>query len=151
MDKRMSRWEYHYQQDVTYGNVGFKTLKNGGYPRFTISEVPIDEVGLHDFLKHEDKRIPLIIGSQFGFFPRLNRINGFFLEPRIIALLSKSVLSGCVAGLTICLIADSSKPWKVIKDFPEKHEFDHTSICTEINPNKDFGFDLATGGRLVVK
>ena len=151
MDKRMSRWEYHYLQDPTYSSVGFKTLVDGGYPRFTIKEIQIDEVDKNDFMKPEVDRIPLIIGSQFGFFPRLNRINGFFLEPRIIALLSKSVLSGCVASLTICLITSRSKSWKVIKDFQEKQEFDHTSTCTEIDPNKDFEFALATGGRLVVK
>lgn len=151
MDKRMSWWEYHYLQDPTYSSVGFKTLVDGGYPRFTIKEIQIDEVDKNDFMKPEVDRVPLIIGSQFGFFPRLNRINGFFLEPRIIALLSKSVLSGCVAGLTICLITDNAKSWKVIKDFPEKHEIDPTSLCNEINPNKDFGFTLEAGRKLVAK
>jgi len=77
----------------------------------------VDHVELEEFLQLEEERLPLLIGTQFGFFPRLNKINGFFLEPRVIALLSKSVLSGNVAGLTICLISGRTKPWKVIRDF----------------------------------
>ena len=151
MRNTTQRWESHYLKDSTYGNVGFKTLRNSGYPLFSIAEIVIDQVDLQKFLKPETERIPLIIGTQFGFFPRLNQIPGLFLEPRVIALLSKSVLSGSVAGLTICLIPDGAKPWKVIKDFPEKPELFQTSNQSEINPGKDFGIGLNSGERLVIK
>lgn len=151
MRKTNHYWESHYLKDTTYGNVGFKKLQNGGYPQFTIAEIPIDQVDLQIFLKPETERIPLIIGTQFGFFPRLTQIPGLFHEPRVIALLSKSVLSGSVAGLTICLIPDQAKPWKVIKDFPEKPDLDQDSTRSEIYPRKDFGTVLNSGARLVIK
>ncbi len=133
-----SWWESHLLHDEIYGNIQLKKLEGAQYLPYKISSVIVETVGLDEFLKLEDGRLPLLIGTQFGFFPRLTTINGFFLEPRIIALLSKSALSGNVAGLTICLINDRSGPWKVIRDFPDKREYNPSSSVKEIDPQKDF-------------
>ena len=151
MKHSTSWWESHLLNDDIFGDIRFKKLNGGQYVPYNISSVPVDSVSLDIFLKDEDKSLPLIIGTQFGFFPRLNTIPGFFLNPRIIALLSKSALSGNVAGLTICLISGRSRPWKVIQDFPNKLEYDSSSTAEEIDPQKDFGLVMEYGKWLVSK
>ena len=144
-------WESHLLHDEIYGDIQLKKLAGAQYLPYKISSVIVETVGLDEFLKLEDGRLPLLIGTQFGFFPRLNTINGFFLEPRIIALLSKSALSGNVAGMTICLINDRSGPWKVIRDFPDKREYNPSASQKEIDPQKDFCCVMDSGEKLTVE
>jgi len=66
-------------------------------------------------------------------------------------LLSKSALSGNVAGLTICLINDRSGPWKVIRGFPNKKDYTVSSIAKEIDPSKDFCCVIESGEKLTVE
>ncbi len=151
MKRTLSWWESHLLSDEIYGNIRLKILDGGQYVPYNISSVPVDSVNLDIFLKDEDKSLPLIIGTQFGFFPRLSTIPGFYLEPRVVVLLSKSVLSGNVAGLSICLVQGRGKPWKVIRDFPDKPEHYPSSIAKEIDPQRDFGLVMVSGERLVIK
>jgi len=144
-------WESHFMANETYRRVSFKTLREGGYSHHNITCTRVDEVDLDTFLKIEDERLPLLFGTQFGIFPRLNKISGFFLETRIVALLSKSVLSGNVASLSICLISGSSNTWKVIRDFPNKKEYTVSSIAKEIDPSKDFCCVIESGEKLTVE
>ena len=146
MNQLLSWWESHLLSDETYGNIRLKKLDGGQYVPFNISSILVEPVDLEVFLKEEDKRLPLLIGTQFGFFPRLDNIPGFFLEPRVVALLSKSVLSGNVGGMSICLISERTKPWKVIRDFPDKPEYDVSSITVNIDPQRDFGCVMDSGG-----
>jgi hypothetical protein len=151
MKQSTSWWESHLLNDEIYRNIRFKKLDGGQYVPYNISSVPVDSVSLDIFLKGEDKSLPLIIGTQFGFFPRLNTIFGFYLEPRVVALLSKSVLSGNVAGMTICLIPGREQAWRVIRDFPDKPDYEPSSIAEQIDPQRDFGCVMNSGERLVVK
>jgi hypothetical protein len=151
MKHSTSWWESHLLSDEAYGNIRLKKLDGGQYIPYNISSIPVEPVGLDVFLKEEDNRLPLLLGTQFGFFPRLNNIPGFYLEPRVVALLSKSVLSGSIAGLSICLIPGRNNPWKVIRDFPDKPEYYPSSIVEEIDPQRDFGLVMDSGERLVVK
>ncbi len=150
MKQLSSWWESHFIHDEIYGDIKLKKLDGAQYLPYKISSVIVETVELNDFLKLEDGRLPFLVGTQFGFFPRLNTINGFFLEPRIIALLSKSALSGNVAGLTICLIHDRSGPWKVIRDFPNKRDYTVSSIDKEIDPSKDFCCVIESGEKLTL-
>jgi hypothetical protein len=151
MKQLSSWWESHLLSDEIYGNIRLKILDGGQYVPYNISSILVEPVGLDLFLKIEDKRLPLIIGTQFGFFPRLNNIPGFNLEPRVVALLSKSVLSGNVAGIAICLIPGREQTWKVIRDFPDKPDYYPSLIVEEIYPQRDFGCVMNSGERLVVK
>jgi hypothetical protein len=151
MKHSTSWWESHLLNDDIFGDIRFKKLNGGQYVPYNISSVPVDSVSLDIFLKDEDKSLPLIIGTQFGFFPRLNTIPEFYLEPRVVALLSKSVLSGNVAGISICLIPGREKAWKVIRDFPDKREYNPSSSIKEIDPQNDFCCVMNSGERLVVK
>lgn len=144
-------WESQYLADEEYSKVGFKRLTTLSEQMYRISSVKVDAVKLDHFLNQEEDRIPLLIGSQFGIIPRLNSIPGFFSEPRILALLSKSLLSGSVAGLTICLVPDSLGVWKVIKDFPEHELVRGQKAIKEINIGHDFGCRLESGKSLVIK
>jgi len=144
-------WESHLLSDEVYGNIRLKKLDGGQYVPYNIASIPVESVDIDIFLKLEDKRLPLIIGTQFGFFPRLNTIPGFYLEPRIVALLSKSVLSGNVAGITVCLITDGSKQWKIIRDFPNKSEYSVSNLAEEIDPGKDFCCVMESGAKLRVE
>jgi hypothetical protein len=144
-------WESHLLSDEIYGNIRLKKLDGGQYVPHNISSILIELVSVDAFLKDEDKRLPLLIGTQFGFFPRLSNIPGFYLEPRVVALLSKSVLSGSVAGLSICLISGRNSPWKIVRNFPDKPEYVPSSIADEIDPHRDFGCVLNSGERLVLK
>ena len=144
-------WESRFFYDEIYGDIRLKKLDGGKYVPYKISSIKVENVSLEMFLELEDGRLPLIIGTQFGFFPRLNTIPGFYLEPRLVALLSKSALSGNVAGLSICLISGHDNPWKVIRDFPDKPEYTPSPIIEEIDPRRDFGCVMNSGKRFVVK
>ena len=93
-------WLNHFFDDEKFGAIRFKCLDKG-YPRFDFDDKLIDIVSDFDFSKIENNRIPLFIGSQFGINPRINEISDFFNGDKIIAVLGKSLLSGCVAGLSI--------------------------------------------------
>ena len=151
MKQQASWWELHMLNDKLYSNVRFKTLLGETYNRYRINEFQVDKVPLKKFLLLEQDRLPLIIGTQFGFFPKPSQIKEFYTEPRIIALLSKSALSGRVAGVSICLIPDNSGVWKVIKDFSEQQKVSNQNAVKEINIGRDFGFVLESGESLVIK
>lgn len=144
-------WESHLLRDANYGDIRLKKLAGGQYVPYKILSISVEEVGLDIFLKLEDKRLPLIIGTQFGFFPRLNTIPGFLLEPRVVALLSKSALSGSVAGFSICLIPGREESLKVIRDFPNKIEYSASDIAEEIDPRKNFSLVMKSGKKLTVE
>jgi hypothetical protein len=151
MKHATSWWESHLLSDEIYRTIRLKKLDGGQYVPYNVSSILVKPVGIDLFLKIEEKYLPLIIGTQFGFFPRLNTIPRFYFEPRVVALLSKSALSGNVAGLSICLISGHDNPWKVIRDFPDKPEYTPSPIIEEIDPRRDFGCVMNSGKRFVVK
>lgn len=103
MKEHTTYWIKHFMQDPDYCHLRFKKLDKGfnGYPPFDIDDKMIDSVDLQTFIKKEDTRIPLLIGTQMGIYPRIDEISHLFREDLIFAILEKSVLSGCVAGLGI--------------------------------------------------
>ena len=116
MNKYATYWIKHFKQDKKFGHLRFKLLKDkgyGGYPPFEIDESLIDKVKLDDFVKIEEKRIPLFVGAPiFGTYPRVDKIPNFFNEPKIIAVLGRpSFNSKIVFGVSI---------YKVYKDDKKK-------------------------------
>jgi len=101
-------WIKKFKTDIEYGDKRFKRIKKG-YPYFEIDNELIDIVELDDFIKIEPNRFPLFIGSQFGIHPKLNEISDFFNGEKVIAVLSKSVLSGSVSGLSLHKINKNDK------------------------------------------
>jgi hypothetical protein len=93
-------WIDNFINDRNYGHMRFKRLEKG-YPPFVIDDELIDTVEFEEFIKIENDRIPIFIGSQFGINPRIKEIPNFFNGIKLIAILSKSLLSGCVNGLTL--------------------------------------------------
>lgn len=101
-------WIKNFKNDRVHGYKKFKRL-NVGYPRFEIDKAIIDTVEFEEFLNIEEQRIPLFIGSQFGIYPRIDEIPNFFNGRKVIAILSKSLLSGHVSGLKLFQIEKNDK------------------------------------------
>ena len=79
---------------------------------FDIDESLIDIVSFKEFIKNEENRLPLFIGSQFGIAPRMDKIPEFFNGRKLVAILQKSLLSGHVAGLVVSEIKEGEKKFK---------------------------------------
>ncbi len=110
-------WIKKFKNDPQNLNIKFKSPFMGSIP-FEIDEDIFDRVELEEFVKIEQNRIPLFLGSQFGIAPRINEIPDFFNGEKIIAILAKSMLSGHVSGLTIYKIYENEKQFH-----PHKIEF----------------------------
>lgn len=93
-------WLERFLSCYDYGHLQFKKL-DSGYPLFSFLQNIIADVSETVFCTKEEYRLPLFIGSQFGLHPRSNTIEGFFNGEKKVAVLSKSLMSGHVAGLTI--------------------------------------------------
>jgi len=98
-------WVDIMKQDRCFHNIRFKKLKVG-YPRFVLYPNLIDEVNLDTFIKSEQNRLPLFIDSQFGINPSLEDVFKKDDEGKLIAVLNKSLLSGVVVGLKICVVSN---------------------------------------------
>lgn len=96
-------WLKHFRDNTDFGNYRFKKLEKGfcGYPPFDFDDSILDTVDLETFIKVEKNRVPLFIGTQFGRYPWFTDFQGFYNEERIIAVLSRSLLSGQVVGLAL--------------------------------------------------
>lgn len=93
-------WINNLRKDERFKDIRLKRLEKG-YPPFEIDESLIDVVSAEEFVKIEEKRLPLFIGSQFGIHPDTKKIPDFFNGHKLIAILAKSLLSGSVDGLSI--------------------------------------------------
>ena len=93
-------WTKRFKKDATNSHKRFKKLSIG-YPKFDIDKEIIDTVEFDEFIRIEKQRIPLFIGSQFGIYPRLNDMPNFFNGDKAFAILSKSLISGNVSGLSL--------------------------------------------------
>lgn len=98
--EQCTKWVKRLLMNEKYRKVRFKKL-NIGYPPFHFPKELIDTVSMVEFKRNEDQRIPLFIGSQFGIFPNPEKIPWFFNSNKVVAILSKSLLSGVVYGLKI--------------------------------------------------
>ncbi len=93
-------WWRAYLDDPFYGSFQLKRLKNGmpSYCDILMSMIP--GVELEEFREIESDRLPLFAGSQFGIFPRLEDVFNDTKE-RTVVILNFSMLSGCMAGVSI--------------------------------------------------
>lgn len=107
-------WINKFKNDQEHGQKRFKRLDKG-YPPFEIDKALIDIVEFEEFIKIEEQRIPLFIGSQFGINPRIDDIPELFNGRKLIAVLSKSLLSGHVSGLTVYQIEKNEKKFNFNK------------------------------------
>ncbi len=98
-------WIKKFKNDQDHGQKRFKKL-NVDYPPFEIDEAIIDTVEWDEFIKIEEHRIPFFIGSQFGINPRIIEMPEFFNGKKLVAILSKSLLSGHVSGLNLYQIEE---------------------------------------------
>jgi hypothetical protein len=116
-NQRHRFWIQKFKSDPQNLNVKFKSIFKGNLP-FEIDDDIFDRVELEEFVKIEQNRIPLFLGSQFGIAPRINELPEFFNGEKIIAILAKSMLSGHVSGLTMYKIHENEKQFH-----PHKIEF----------------------------
>ena len=79
----------HFRADPDFGAMRFKRIDTG-FPRFDFDPGILDIVGAEEFMKTEYDRLPLFIGTQFGIYPRPEKVVGFYDENRLIAILGKS-------------------------------------------------------------
>lgn len=107
-------WIPKLKNDPNYSQIRFKRLEKG-YPPFEIEESLIDTVSLEEFIRIEDNRLPLFIGTQFGIHPNINNIPDLFNGAKLVAILGKSMLSGCVSGVTLYEIGELDKDFKMNK------------------------------------
>ncbi len=114
-------WIKKFKNSQEHGQKRFKRLDEG-YPPFEIDKALIDIVEMEEFIKNEEQRIPLFIGSQFGINPNIDDMPEFFNGRKLIAILSKSVLSGHVSGLTVYQIEKNEKKFNFNKVEHYKNE-----------------------------
>jgi|LakMenE01Jun11ns_1017448.scaffolds.fasta_scaffold9317263_1 hypothetical protein len=93
-------WLKSFQASSKFGNMTFKCL-DVNYPLFEKKDEFFTKVDLATFNKIEEDRIPFFIGSRFGIYPNINKLEGFFNGRKQVALLAKSLLSEFVYGLII--------------------------------------------------
>ena len=98
-------WVDHLKTSIEFGNIRFKKLKKGYSPLVIPLEL-IDEVDANEFYEEETDRLPLFINTQYGIFPKEESLPGFMTNGRMIAYISKSILSGAVACLAIFIMDD---------------------------------------------
>ena len=94
-------WEEKIKENIIFGNVRFKMLDNDMSRLVHAKCELIDLVNFEKFIDTEEDRIPIILGTQFGLYPRVEEIKELFNGEKEIAILCKSLLSGHVAGLKI--------------------------------------------------
>lgn len=120
---RTKYWIPRFKNDPDVGNKRFKFLKNCN-ANFQIDPDLVDYVDEDEFMKIEADRIPLGLGTQFGIYPRIisTENSSFFNGEKIVALIAKSLLSGCVDGLHIYRIDQDDKKFahRRIKYFPNE-------------------------------
>lgn len=104
-------WLKQLRKHNEFGKYRFKRLDKGlkGYPPFDFDTNILDVVNLKTFIKVEENRIPLFIGTQFGVYPWFYDFPEFYNRNKTIAILGKSVFSGHVAGLGIYKVNAYSK------------------------------------------
>lgn len=107
-------WIQKFKQDPLHGHKRFKRLQTG-YPPFEIDDDLIDIVDLESFIKVEEDRIPLFIGTQFGIYPRIDKVPNFINGRKLVAILGKSLLSGHVAAVSLHQIEENDITFKFRK------------------------------------
>jgi hypothetical protein len=112
-------WVKKFKEEQKNRQKRFKRLDRG-YPPFDLDESLIDIVDMEEFVMIEELRIPIFVGSQFGIYPRIEEMPKFFNGRKVIAILSKSLLSGHVSGLTIYQIEENEKQFnfKQVERYP---------------------------------
>ncbi len=112
-------WVKKFKEEQKNRQKRFKRLDRG-YPPFELDESLIDIVDMEEFVMIEEHRIPIFVGSQFGIYPRIEEMPEFFNGRKVIAILSKSLLSGHVSGLTIYQIEENEKQfnYKRVERYP---------------------------------
>jgi hypothetical protein len=112
-------WIKKFKEEQKSCQKRFKRLERG-YPPFELDESLIDIVDMEEFIMIEEFRIPIFVGSQFGIYPRIEKMPEFFNGRKVIAILSKSLLSGHVSGLTIYQIEENEKQfnYKRVERYP---------------------------------
>lgn len=112
-------WIKKFKEEQKNRQKRFKRLERG-YPPFELDESLIDIVDMEEFILIEEFRIPIFVGSQFGIYPRIEKMPEFFNGRKVIAILSKSLLSGHVSGLTIYQIEENEKQfnYKRVERYP---------------------------------
>jgi hypothetical protein len=103
-----TNWIQLFKSDGLYGSNRFKWL-GVNHPPFEIDDKLFDYVTKDDFIKIEKNRIPILLGSQFGIYPNIDKMPEFFNGTKLVAILGKSLLSGHVAGLSIYQIEAEDK------------------------------------------
>ena len=97
----------------------FKALKRSRM--LPVPDDMVDYVDEETMRLIEQTRIPLFLGTQFGIWPGINNVFTDDVE-RMIAIYSRSALSGHVSGLYFYLHTNPAHPGKKIMAFPNVPE-----------------------------
>lgn len=110
MEGDSTKWLEHFNKNHKYSKLRFKKLDNGfcGYPPFDFDDKFLDVVDFDTFIKVEENRLPMFVGTQFGVYPRLINLPDFYEKNQIVAILGKSLLTGTVTGLSLYEIVKGS-------------------------------------------
>ena len=93
-------WYQELKYHPHWKHYSFKKL-DCEYPPYKAPLGLITEVEIKEFSKQEGLVLPFFLGTQFGIFPKVKEVFEGIEEPVLLAILKKSILSGCVAGLSI--------------------------------------------------
>ena len=112
-------WLDALRADPTYGHLRFKLLHTSllEYPvHVGPHNLPPDLYDLVDwlpFIQHESDRLPLIFIHQFGHHP-IHLVPGFLIPGRLLAILQKSALSGCIFSVGIYRVPADPSPTNLL-------------------------------------
>ncbi len=118
MTLQANLWWRSFLDDPDYGHYKLKRLKGSisSHYELRLSVVPLVE--LEEYKTIESDRIPFLIGSQFGTYPRPEDVFNDGKE-RTVAILGFSMLSGNMGGVTIYKYKGAKAIFKLHSiDFP---------------------------------
>lgn len=98
-----SYWVQTFLTESNFKNLRLKKPKSGMPETFLPKKIAY-EVEKDEHIRPESGRLPFFLGTQFGIIPKITDEMLEELEGQLIAVLGKSLLSGCVAGLELSII-----------------------------------------------
>lgn len=96
-------WVTSFRNNKQWKSIRFKIFCSG-YPPLYMPADLTDLVDMRTFMTIEPNRIPLFMGTQFGVYPKIDTKGLDNLSMTfVVAIQGKSLLSGCVSGVTFHL------------------------------------------------
>jgi hypothetical protein len=109
-----------FLEDSEFGHLKMKWLSKKPFSAYLPFHVPdglVQAVDKEEFdLREDSERLPIFLGSQFGYFPSLKSIEPI-PDGYLHFLLAKSMLSGLVSGLSLRRWDAGQRQFQIVKEW----------------------------------